>query len=310
MGVTTNAAGMHSHAEGQNTTAAGNYSHTEGYNTETGGDSDANNKDAYDMARAGVFSHAEGNATIARGAWSHSEGALTFVRGIGSHAEGYGTTVEGNYSHAEGYKSTVGGIWSHVAGSRNIATGNSSILHGVFLNDGGNDNITVVGRCNDPQTNDIFEVGCGKYIYIDADDADERRNAISVNSNGETTIPNLNSTNANIKDLTSTNITLTTLTSKNANIENLYTKGVDIGTNGYTINESIADLPESDTKCRSFICKDGILVGYTEENFMYLTIETDGKIYLRRRGKDVDGYIHMYELELTNDKFNWIRLTE
>ena len=99
-----------------------------------------------------------------------------------------------------------------------------------------------------------------------------------------------------------------------ANIKNLNTLGVDIGTDGYTINGTILSLPDSGTECQGFICKDGILFGYTQENLMYLTIDTNGKIYLRRRGSeafDGTGEISLFQLELTDyTKFTWEKVTK
>ena len=65
-----------------------------------------------------------------------------------------------------------------------------------------NDNATIVGRWNDPRPGDIFEVGCGDDYLIEP----IQSNAISVNSNGETTIPKLNSESIVAKSISANSI--------------------------------------------------------------------------------------------------------
>ena len=111
-GRSTTASGSSSHAEGSGTTASNDYSHAEGYNSKTGGSETANTLESGISVDNGVYAHAEGNATQAKGTSSHSEGVKTFASGTGSHAEGYSInktedaldiSASGNGSHAEGY---------------------------------------------------------------------------------------------------------------------------------------------------------------------------------------------------------------
>jgi len=163
--------GQYSHAEGDRTQSIGQYSHTEGRNT----------------SAVGEYSHAEGEGTIANsprshaegyettaGFNSHSEGALTMASGTGSHAEGWRTTANGARSHAEGWQTTANGIASHTEGERTIAAadyshagGQATIASGAYQ--------TVIGQYNNPNTTDLFQIGCGS-----ADNA--RQNALEVKS--------------------------------------------------------------------------------------------------------------------------------
>ena len=129
-GMGTQAKGNQSHSEGNDTVTNAWASHTEGYNTETGGDYSSNTKTPDTDDKNGDTAHAEGNATIAKGAASHSEGIITFASGKASHAEGYNTTASGNYSHAEGRSTTASGNYSHAEGYYTTASGNYSHTEG------------------------------------------------------------------------------------------------------------------------------------------------------------------------------------
>lgn len=96
----------------------------------------------YQNVASGVYSHAEGRATIASGQSAHAEGEYSTASQMGSHAEGGGTasgqfshaegigTALGNYSHAEGSGTRAIGIQSHAEGLHTIASGNSSHAEG------------------------------------------------------------------------------------------------------------------------------------------------------------------------------------
>ena len=114
---------------GQNNIASGISSHAEGEDT----------------TASGYASHAEGKGILtavvqgttvigtgAKGDYSHCEGSYTIASGTASHAEGYGTEANGKYSHASGLNTKAGG--------------NSQ---------------TVIGKYNNNNTNNIFEVGVG-----------------------------------------------------------------------------------------------------------------------------------------------------
>ena len=84
----------------------------------------------------GMFSHAEGQSTIANAFGCHAEGDQTIASGYAAHAEGHFTSATGKCSHAEGDYTTASGDYSHAEGtSTNKAnsveadlTDNSSIL--------------------------------------------------------------------------------------------------------------------------------------------------------------------------------------
>ena len=143
------ASGYTSHAEGDNTTASGLYSHAEGYNTTASGSS----------------SHAEGSDSTASGNESHAEGYNTTASGLYSHAEGSHTTASNLHSHAEGFESIASGRRSH-AQNRGTVTGY--------------DDQTAIGKYNDNQSNNAFEIGNGT-------DDNNRSNAFEVDWNGNTT---------------------------------------------------------------------------------------------------------------------------
>jgi len=75
------------------------------------------------VSAVGLYSHAQGRATIASGSYSHAEGNTTTSTGTGSHAEGTGTTANGKYSHTEGTGTTAIGAYSHTEGA-STTTGN------------------------------------------------------------------------------------------------------------------------------------------------------------------------------------------
>lgn len=122
------AAGVNSHAEGQETEAVGNNSHAEGAKTNAkGGNSHAEGNGG---TATGTNSHVEGLETNAQGKNSHAEGQLTNARGINSHAEGSQTAAVGNNSHAEGAKTNANKDNSHAEGRATVADGVASHAEG------------------------------------------------------------------------------------------------------------------------------------------------------------------------------------
>jgi hypothetical protein len=112
----TEARGYGSHAEGAGTLALGTGSHAEGT---SGNDGNGGN---IQLVAFGNFSHAEGDRTTTSGSYSHAEGSLTITKGIGSHAEGHFASALGNYSHAEGYSTITSGSYQHVQGQFNLTS--------------------------------------------------------------------------------------------------------------------------------------------------------------------------------------------
>lgn len=104
------------------------------------------NGDASNLS-TGLYSHAEGNTTIASGINSHAEGANSISLGNSSHAEGISTVSSGAYSHAEGYFTIARGVGSHAEGSSiiteginiyNLAIGAGSHVEGQATTSSGN----------------------------------------------------------------------------------------------------------------------------------------------------------------------------
>lgn len=96
----------------------------------------------------GDDSHAEGNFVIATGYASHAEGDHTYAEGIESHAEGGYTSAIGNCSHSEGHDTIASANYSHAGGHGTSALGEYQ---------------TVFGKYNNPNTGDIFQIGCGTF---------------------------------------------------------------------------------------------------------------------------------------------------
>ena len=147
-----------------------------------------------------------------------------------------------------------------------------------------NNNATIVGKYNKPQPDDIFEVGCGD---IDSSLKITQSNAISVSSTGETTIIKLNTRgitagNANVNTLTSNMV----VTKGNANVNTLTSTMVTVTASEQfkSVQQQIAQLPaSSEDGCQSIICKDGILIGYSQSKYMFLKIDDNGNIILGNR---------------------------
>ena len=144
-------------------------------------------------------------------------------------------------------------------------------------------NLTVIGQYNKPKKTDIFEVGCGIGDSVNY----EKRNAISVNTAGLTTIPELNS-----EKITVSNIVTVFKDAYSPETESgeLPDKSlVLLSTN--TLDKEIKRLQE-DTKtntasnCKSIICSDGILIGYSQQRYMYLNIGESGDIQLVQNTKN------------------------
>ena len=151
--------GVMSFAEGGGTTASGRYAHAEGAET----------------TASGAASHAEGIATVASGYESHAEGRNTTASGEVSHAEGIYETASRFASHAEGGGTTASGRYAHAEGNGTIANGEYSHAQNLF-NIAGYDNQTVIGKYNDNQSGNAFEIGNGTY--------ENRSNAAAVSWTG------------------------------------------------------------------------------------------------------------------------------
>ena len=98
---------------------------------------------------------------------------------MGSHAEGADTTASGSYAHAEGYGSASSGTYSHAEGLLTEASGDMSHAQN-YGTVAGHDNQTAIGKYNDNNQNNAFEVGNGT-----AENA--RSNAFAVKWDGTIT---------------------------------------------------------------------------------------------------------------------------
>lgn len=166
--------GKYSVAEG-NALANGEYSHAEGRgmakgicsHAEGGSDTlDSNGNYIKKPMALGNYSHAENRGAIALGSASHAEGDYTYAEGNYSHAEGNVTYAIGNGSHAEGMASYAIGNYSHAQNTRTEA---------------GYASQTVIGKYNDNQANNAFEIGNGTSNI-------ERSNALTVDWQGNVEI--------------------------------------------------------------------------------------------------------------------------
>lgn len=144
-------------------TAIGPYSHAEGYNT----------------AASGIHSHAEGTITVAAGPQAHAEGNNTRATKYYAHSEGFQTRANGTASHAEGISAKANGSGAHAEGCETIAGGEFSHASGINT-EAGYESQTVIGRYNDNQQNNAFEIGNGE-------SENARSNAFTVDWNGNTT---------------------------------------------------------------------------------------------------------------------------
>lgn len=144
-------------------TAIGPYSHAEGYNT----------------AASGIHSHAEGTITVASGPQAHAEGNNTRATKYYAHSEGFQTRANGTASHAEGFSAKANGAGAHAEGCETIADGEYSHASGINTQ-AGYESQTVIGRYNDNQQNNAFEIGNGE-------SENARSNAFEVDWDGNTT---------------------------------------------------------------------------------------------------------------------------
>lgn len=177
--------GTNSFAEGNNTTASGNFSHAEGDNTIASGES--SHTEGSGTTASGVQSHAEGGGARAEGNYSHAEGGGTVASGICSHAEGISTTADGEGAHSSGKDTLAEGDYSATFGNTTIAEGKGSLAAGAGTVASGNYS-TVIGTGNDPQPDDLFEIGNGSVLDAQGNILPEasrtKSNALRVTKDG------------------------------------------------------------------------------------------------------------------------------
>ena len=148
------AAGVNSHAEGQETEAVGVNSHAEGFQTHA--NKDNSHAEGRITVADGVASHAEGSETQASGDYSHAEGTSTRALYINAHAEGQGTTAGAANAHAEGQGTVTEEVGGHVAGMYNAVVANGLFNFGI-------------GSSNDKRKSAMIIDGTnGKVYFVDA----------------------------------------------------------------------------------------------------------------------------------------------
>lgn len=145
--------GNYSHAEGNNTIASGPYAHAEGEQSTN-----------YSTEASGIASHAEGIASKASGRGSHAEGIQADVQ-VGASVVPFQSTASGGGSHSEGGGCSAGGDYSHAQN---------------YLTEAGYAAQTAIGKYNDNNQNNAFEIGNGS-------GNNSRSNAFEVDWNGNTT---------------------------------------------------------------------------------------------------------------------------
>lgn len=96
----------------QSTEFTGDGAHAEGYHT----------------SAIGLYTHSEGNGTLAYGDHAHAEGFATTAIGISSHAEGSSTIAGGNYSHAQNQGTVAKGLNQTAVGKYNVVQGTPDSL--------------------------------------------------------------------------------------------------------------------------------------------------------------------------------------
>ena len=128
---------------------------------------------------AGNYSMAEGDQTIAGGWASHAEGYQTKAIKESAHAEGSGTIASGLCAHAEGLSTQARGTYSHTEGRDTVATHFCAHAAGYGTVAGASYQ-TVIGKFNDNNTNNAFEIGWGG-------SETNRANIFEVDSDGNVT---------------------------------------------------------------------------------------------------------------------------
>lgn len=97
--------------------------------------------------------------------------------GFASFAEGQNTVASGDYSHSEGLYTEATNDASHAGGNRSKANGYCSFVHGMTLVSN-YDYQTVIGKNNDNNSNNAFEIGNGT-------SGSARSNALTVDWGGD-----------------------------------------------------------------------------------------------------------------------------
>lgn len=114
--------------------------------------------------KLGIASTAEGAQTTASGNQAHAEGNSTVASGDQAHAEGYETKATASAAHAEGIGTLADAQGAHAQGKFTKATGDASAANGYWT-EANNTHQFVVGRVNENDPLNLFEVGGGAVCY-------------------------------------------------------------------------------------------------------------------------------------------------
>ena len=188
------ATGAYSNAKGYMTQATGDYSESSGWATIASGI--ASKASGLLAVASGPYAiaegtrvqatknnaHAEGDGCIASGNNAHAEGYRTNATTNQAHSEGGFTTASGVYSHAEGEYSTASARGAHAEGFYTVASGRNSFAAGEYTKAAGRAQF-VIGKYNTSNSTDIFIIGNGT-----ADTTEGRKNAFTIDPNGNTWI--------------------------------------------------------------------------------------------------------------------------
>lgn len=170
--------------------AVGNYSVSLGGSNRAQGARSfaANNRTIANGGESAAFNY----CTVAGGEGSFATGAKTYAKGTNSATFGSETVAEGSYSIAEGSHTKAAGFASHAAGSETVVEDNAIYAYagghntiaksaGVFAHGdniiAGGDYKVAVGRYNEDNQSNIFEVGHGTQA--------QRKNVFEITREGE-----------------------------------------------------------------------------------------------------------------------------
>ena len=120
---------------------------------------------------SGLYSHIEGQGTIASNKNSHAEGYGAVASGTNSHAEGYDAEASGANSHAEGFYTLAASQNQHVFGKYNVKDLNDTYVEIVGIGTGFSDANRKNGRTLDWSGNEVLAgkltVGAGPTENMD-----------------------------------------------------------------------------------------------------------------------------------------------
>lgn len=151
----------------------------------------ANGSDSVALGKStsavGSQSFTTGDTTLASGSQSVAVGRNTKAIGESSYAEGINTTADGEGAHSSGRDTLAKGNYSATFGNTTVAEGKGAIAAGVVTVASADYSIAV-GIGNDPQPDDLFEIGNGSVLdaqgNILPEESRTKSNAFRVTKDG------------------------------------------------------------------------------------------------------------------------------